>query len=125
MSDQARKAEPIESTPVSGVRVRARRPPSQVVVRAGARADFESGESLMPKVPTLVGFEPNAARRGGTLVGLSAPTWDGAEPMEPLPARTSSGKRRPPETLIEDVDHELAERYRREAARILAAGFFS
>jgi hypothetical protein len=45
--------------------------------------------------------------------------------MEPLPARDLNGERRPAEILIEDVDQELAERYRREAARILAAGFFS
>lgn len=103
--------------------MRVARPTSQVVVRAGAPPDSEPGDALMPRVPTLVGHVLGEASAQSTLVGVAAPTWNDDEPMEPLPART--GKRVRPEILIEDVDHELAERYRRQAQRILAAGFFS
>jgi hypothetical protein len=80
---------------------------------------------MMPRVPTLIGHVKENHGRGKTLLGLAAPSWDDNDPMEPLPARTGNAPCRRPEILIEDVDHELAERYRREAARILAAGFFS
>jgi hypothetical protein len=123
VSQPARRALPDEVTPVSGVRVR--RPASQVVVRAGARPGSENGERMMPRVPTLIGCTVNQSDGRKTLCGLTAPVWDDDEPMEPLPARATEAERKRPEILIEEVDQKLAERYRREAQRIIAAGFFS